>query len=149
MSQRFPRFLLALSLVLTMSALSACGASKLDADGYKKASAGLDGSIKQVERETHDALTTGDPMMLGRAFETLVPKLVALREQVKKIQVGDAAMAEAHAGLVSTVDAYVGEFERLNETVTSAVLADTKASMRTTVEEFEAGIATWRDAIGE
>jgi hypothetical protein len=149
MTRQLPRFLFVFGCVTAALAFSACGSSKLDAAGYQKAAGGLDGTIKQVERETHDALTTGDPMMLGRAFETLVPKLVALRAAVKKVEVGDAAMAEAHAGLVATVDAYVGEFERLNETVTSAVLADTKVSMRSAVEDFDAGVASWREAIAD
>lgn len=149
MTRGFPRYPLALSFIVAAFALNACGGSKLDAAGYKKAAIALDGTIKQVERATDDAMTTGDPMMLGRAFETLMPKLLAMRAAVKKVQVGDAAMAEAHAGLTATVDAYVSEFERLNENVTSAVLADTKVSMRSAVEEFDAGIASWRDATGE
>ncbi len=149
MTRRAPWLLLAIGLAIGLPALSACGASKLDAGGYRKAAVALDGSIERVERETQDALTTGDPMMLGRAFETLVPKLVALRADVKRVQVGDAALAEAHAGLVSTVDAYAGEFERLNETVTTSVLGDTKASMRSAGEDFKAGVARWRDAVAD
>jgi hypothetical protein len=140
------KFFLTLALALLFG-ISACKGGASTPEEYRKEMKDFYSKLSKVQNSTKEAQGCGDPMMLGRAFEKLVPAANGLKTAIDGVKVDGASLGPVHQALVDAVTTHASTLEGLSGSITSTPLPESKGALNDSAANLAEAMDTWEEAL--